>query len=368
MKYIVTSDIHLGHQRTPTKHVIQSFNKFILTDANKDADMMFISGDLFDRLLDFGSFEVLEIVTFIGVLLEYCYVNNIMLRVLYGTPSHDHSQLKIIGRINSLRKNPCDYMYHEVLDIEYVEKFDKHILYIPDEWSNDHEDVEKQIESKLLARGVSQVDIAILHGQFFYQLPIANYKGFYFKEDYFLNLVKGYIHIGHYHNFSTLDRIIANGSLERMAHGDEDPKGYVIVEDGLYRFVENTDAYIYKTIRVTKSSTYESLDRNIHKYPANSYIRLQMNKEHPFNINFADIRNRYPDYFIQKKMSDADEISTMTDILYMTELEDEGGYTLESNIHEVLLSTITNKYDLTPTSLERIKEHIKPLEVVEDVS
>ena len=140
IKYLVTSDVHLGHENTPTTHIIQSFKTHILSDKHKDIDILFISGDLFDRLLDLNSKEVYFIIEFFNYLLSYCTVNNIRLRVLEGTPSHDWGQSQILVKLNDIRTNKCDLKYHKVLDIEYIEELNHHILYIPDEWTNSHDE------------------------------------------------------------------------------------------------------------------------------------------------------------------------------------------------------------------------------------
>lgn len=44
-----------------------------------------------------------------------------------------------------------------------------------------------------------------------------------------------------------LDRIIASGSLERLAHGEERPKGYVRVDGDEWHFIESPDE-VFKAI------------------------------------------------------------------------------------------------------------------------
>ena len=70
MKYIVTSDIHLGHKNTPTEHIIRSFKTHILNDKNKDIDVLFIAGDLFDHLLYLNTKEAQQSIAFIHHLLD----------------------------------------------------------------------------------------------------------------------------------------------------------------------------------------------------------------------------------------------------------------------------------------------------------
>lgn len=370
MKYANTSDNHLGHLKTPTAHIIQSFKSSILTESNKDLDVLFIAGDLFDRLLDLNSKEVQLIIEFFNYLLSYCYSNNILIRVLEGTPSHDWQQSSTLVKLNDIRTHKCDLKYHKFLDIEYIERIGKYVLYIPDEWTNSHDELELQIQEKLNQHSITKVDIAIMHGQFKYQLAGKKYNGFYFKEEYFLNLVRGYIHVGHYHMFSKFDRILANGSLERLAHGEEAPKGYVIVEDDKYTFVENTNAYTYVTLNITNATTLERLDKLIAKYPVNSYIRLLLSKEHEFNINFNELKLRYLDYHMKKiikeNISDANSITYILDDTDQVELTES--FVLDSNIHGTLLNTIKSKYTLTDIEDAKLLGYIEIFKHVEDTA
>ena len=74
-----------------------------------------------------------------------------------------------------------------------------------------------------------EVDIAIMHGQFHYQFPRIKLDSSHDEQEY-LNMVKHYIHIGHIHTHSSYDRIIAQGSFDRIAHGEEENKGCVVAK------------------------------------------------------------------------------------------------------------------------------------------
>lgn len=365
MKYIVTSDVHLGHLKTPTIHIINSFKNSILIEENKDIDILFIAGDLFDRLLDLNSKEVHFIIDFFNYLLNYCYSNDILLRVLEGTPSHDWQQSSTLVKLNDIRQHKCDLKYFKILDIEYIEKLNKYILYIPDEWTNSHTELENQIKEKLNYHSISQVDIAILHGQFKYQFAGKKYNGFYFKEEYFFNLVKDYIHIGHYHIFSKFDKIIANGSLERLAHGEESPKGYLLVNNDKSIFIENKNSYTYVTLNITNATTLERLDKLIAKHPSNSYIRLLLNKDHLFNINFNELKLRYIDYNLKKLIKEhISESNSVTYIISDEEIEVSDTFTIDTDIYNLLVNNITSKNTLN--EIENIK-FLKYVEVFKNL-
>lgn len=366
MKYIVTSDIHFGHRNTPTKHIATNFIKYVLTEENSNADILFIAGDLFDRLIGVNEEPFLSSLKFLSHLLNYCHANNMMLRILEGTGSHDWRQPRIVDELNNIREEPINLKYIDILDIEYIPEFDKYVLYIPDEWSTDHLEVEQQIEEKLNEHGIRQVDMAMLHGQFQYQVAGVPYKGFYYEEEYFLKLVKGFINIGHYHTHTSFDRIIAQGSLDRLAHGQEEDKGYVVIEGDKWIFKKNPDAYIYKTIRLTKKETLNDLDTKILAYPEGSHIRLNMAKDHPFNINFAEMKLRYPKYFLTKKLGDPSDNDGITYILDDTDFSLDSFHVLSGSLKDTVREGITKRLTLTDSELARLDKHLEVFNTSDD--
>ena len=360
MKYIVTSDIHLGHSKTPTSHIIASFKKHVLSDANKDADVLFIAGDLFDHLLYMNTKEAQQCISFSHYLLQWCVDNDVTLIILEGTPSHDWYQSSLLPKLNDLREVKAKLHYHKVLDIQYLPEHQKHVLYIPDEWCKDQESLESQISAKLQEHGIEKVDIAILHGQFRYQLNGRPSSAFCYDEAYFLNLVREYIHIGHYHIYSEFDRIIANGSLERLAHGEEQPKGYLVVNNGVKAFIENPDAYTYLTIPVTDRTTQAKLDKIIFGCRKDSHIRLKMKPSCKYNAIFSELKIRYADYNLKKLIKDEGDTSEDITATYITgddSLEIAENMFLETNIYEALMNAVQAKYQLTQSEQDKLVKY-----------
>jgi predicted MPP superfamily phosphohydrolase len=304
IKYIVVSDVHLGHRRTPTEHIIYNLRKTLFSSENVDVDIIFIAGDLFDRCLDFNSKDVHEIVVFLHELLEVCSSLSIKLRVLEGTPSHDWKQSRILVEMNENLREPCDLRYFSELDIEIMEDLNISVLYIPDEWNDSHEKIFSECQDKLKEKELAQVDIGIFHGQFAYQLRGPVGQSAVLKEEDFLSVVKYYINIGHYHTHSFFDRIVAQGSFDRLTHGEEEDKGFVkmtIGEQPSWEFIPNKNAYVYKTIPVRANTTLEQLDKKILNLPIDSYVRLEMKPDHPFYTTFKDLQLRYHAYRLSKK-------------------------------------------------------------------
>lgn len=354
MKYISVSDIHLLHRRTPTEYICTNFRKHVLNKTNVDLDVMFIAGDYFDRLIDASSYELRQALDLIADILKYCYRNHIKLRVLKGTTSHDWEQEHLFVTINKARENPCDLKYVSVLDIEYMENVQKHILYIPDDWSTDHAEVEEQISEKLREHAIDQVDIAILHGQFKYQMLTIPNPPFCYDEEYFLRLVKGFIHIGHFHVRSNFDRIIANGSFDRLSHKEEGAKGYARVDGDEWKFVDNPDAYIYKTIELTKRDTYKTLDKKILALPERSYVRLTMKRDHEFNLSFKDLVTRYHKYYLDKKITE-DVVDNQQTTHILTGVDFTNNYeALTGNIKATVITNINAKNTLSDLENARL--------------
>jgi len=352
--YVVVSDIHLGHDRTPTQHIISSFIRTVLTDANKDIHVLFINGDLFDQQLKLNSEAAQIIIQFFHKLLDYCYVNGIKLRVLEGTPSHDWYQSNLLVRLNDVRSQRADLVYHRGLAIENFPEYHKNILYIPDRWISSQSDLERQVNAAMGKMGLKQVDFAMLHGQCVYQTLGHKTKEFTYDEAYLHRLVKELIHIGHFHKYSHYDRIIANGSLERLAHGEEDPKGYVRVSGGQWAFIQNPYSYTYKTIKITAKTTLEKLDKIILKLPKGSYVRLYMDALHDFNHAFKDLQVRYLDYELTRKLKgDSSEGETDTYISDAEDLLQAAPEFTEINIYEMLMKSVLAKHQLSPSETEK---------------
>ena len=278
IKYLVMSDIHLGHNNTKTDFIIHNLKSFFLTYSKelKDIKIIFLAGDIFDRLLTTHSVDYILAYEWLMELYIYCIQHKISLRILEGTPSHDWKQATMFNSIIKKINKQADFKYIDTLYIERNIELGINILYIPDEYRPKSSTTYLEVLKLLKENNLEQVDIAIMHGQFKYQLPIL-LESSHDENDY-LKIVKHFIHIGHIHTPSTFNRIIANGSFDRLKHGEEESKGAILVtlndKNNNFIFLENKKAKIYKTIDFT---TEEELFKTIKGLPKDSYIRLQIN-------------------------------------------------------------------------------------------
>lgn len=298
------SDVHLGHRNTTVEEIIASLERAFPDDADTAAlDIIWIAGDLFDQLLNLADSKTIAIRYWAAKFLRQCAKNGTMVRALEGTPLHDWQQTRLLETVNRIGNIGCDFRYVDKLDIEYIEKHDIHVLYVPDEWRTHSDDTWADVVAKLAEWGLDKVDYAIMHGSFPHQLP--NIPGIdHHNPDRYLSIVRKYIFIGHIHQQSAWDRILAQGSLERLCHGDEGDKGHYRVRDmrgqgpDQIRHVINTGAKIYRTIDcrgLTIEEVYARLEAEPN-HPAGSCIRIYCNKTDLAVSAMPQIEKMYPQY------------------------------------------------------------------------
>lgn len=353
VKIAVFSDIHLGHKNTKTRKIIDNLRDLIFKDySNQELNIIFLAGDVFDGLLDLNDEDLPFIDFFIEDLLRFCNKYKIALRILEGTPSHDWTQSQRFLTIAQILNLPdLDILYIDNIHIEYNKQYNMNILYIPDEIQPTVDKTLKIVKDLLIAKGLNTVDIAIMHGQFEFQLP-AHIKNIprHSSEEY-LKIVKKLIAIGHIHTFSTFDRIVAQGSTDRLSHGQEEPKGYIkanIYSDRFdFSFIENKNAQIYKTIDITEYEMEETLyhiKSIVKDYPDGSFIRLKANYEHPVFFNMDELVKLYPTFTFSRLIKDKSKDNT--DIVEDLEI-DTSEYTPitlnRENIPQLLKSKIMIK-------------------------
>jgi len=303
-KYLVFSDVHFGHRRTPTDFIISNLNKIF--DKHKrwkrDLDIIFIAGDLYDRRLDMSSPEAVASIAFMLKLIKYCSKYRIKLRILEGTPDHDWRQASLFSTLIDKGRYDVDYKYIDVLSIEHMNDLNIDILYIPDKWDTPDNTYE-QVENLLRENGLSKVDLVIMHGQFHYQLPVTLSSSH--NESDYIRITRGLIHAGHIHRHSVHKSIVVEGSFDRLAHNEEEPKGLLetTVVDNTYnwKFIENTGAKVYRTV-VVDSSDIEEIEKTVtdavSKVPRDSYIRFKVTQGSPLPSIIKTLRKSHPGYYL----------------------------------------------------------------------
>lgn len=374
LKWLTISDVHLGHRKNPTSRIIKNlrkyFDEFRSTSQFVDLDIIFIAGDLFDRLLDASSDDIPEILIFLGSLIRFCAHYEIKLRILEGTPSHDWKQSKLSKMVFDLLNIDCDFRYIDTLFIEHMKDLDIHVLYVPDEWTPDTDLTYRQVQDLLKDTGLEKVQISILHGMFQYQVPSAAPDSIpRHIESRYLDITEWFVNIGHVHTFSQYDRILAEGSFDRLAHGEEEPKGGILceVDNGELRhwFIENTDALVYKTIELKHKDlnrSVEQIRKILSKIPEESMIRIKATKTHPVYVAFDEIKIMFPMYNFTKISLEEEQEHQ---VIQTNSVELDKNYTAftinRDNIVNLITSEIRGKYHLEESKTQLLQSSLEQL-------
>ena len=299
-------DVHLGSSRTPTQHITKNLYRAITVDNLKDIDILYIPGDWLDQTLLYEHTDIADITLMELHLLETCAKTGTAIRLLKGTPSHDGNQLV---RFEERAKNlfpHVDFKYIDDMMIEYIERFDIHVMYVPDEWAS-REAIYLEARRLLDVHHLDQVDFIIGHNQFQYQFPEhLRAKISALNEDNWNDMVRYTAYFGHVHTRSTYKKIEVAGSFDRLNHGEESPKGYLIgeylsEEEWVVTFKPNENAAIYHTIEIREESIdmhdlYSSIGQQIDSL-SNDWVNIRFayyNDEFPIGVFTKQMQTSYP--------------------------------------------------------------------------
>lgn len=351
LKIAVISDIHLFHRRTPTSEIIDNMNRCLVNDqVFGELDILFLAGDVFDDLNHFGDEEIAMAQFWIAKIITLAVKHSVKVRVLEGTPSHDRKQSQSFETIRDIlaQRNDCeiDLKYFTTLDIEIMADSGLKVLYVPDEWRNEASITYNETISLLKSKGIDNVDIAIMHGMFDFQCPEVTKTAMKHSTSDYMGIVKGPVFVGHVHQFSSNERVFAQGSFDRLAHGEEHDKGYIQCK--LYKdlqfeveFIVNKDAKVYKTIRCTGSDSEEDLkkiDKAVKSLKEGSYIRIETKPNTAITQSLAVLRTTYPTY--------------NWDLLIKEKLKDKPKLLVDDNVYEAI---IINKGTLPQLLAQELK-------------
>jgi hypothetical protein len=298
------SDLHLGHPHNTSPFIINNLIKAFPDNADTgELDMIVLVGDVFDGLLSLPDKFMTDIDYWIIGLLRLCAKHDIVLRVLEGTPSHDWKQSQRFVTWNEGAQIGCDLRYVKTLEIEYIERFDANVLYIPDEWPGGPAATLEQVKELMAFKNLEKLDFAFMHGQFEYQLPPV-VKAPKHDSAAYLALVKHLIFIGHVHMFSQFERIAAQGSFDRLRHNEEEAKGHIraLIEDEntwQLKFIENKGARKFVTIGLINydlPTCFEEIESRIidDDIVDGSFIRIECEKGHPLLHSLDHLRRQWP--------------------------------------------------------------------------
>lgn len=256
---LVLSDVHLGHRNTPMPFILKNlktfFKDFAVKDNFDDLKVIFIAGDLWDEVVHFSNEHLPAFMVFWFQFCSWCLFKGIKVRLLKGTPLHDGNQGKTVTAYTKTAFPALDYAYYDDIAIETITDLELTVLYVPDECRTTAEQAYQDVRTALYDANRTSVDIAIMHGMFTFQLGDIPMSSKVHREKDYLDIVDGFVAIGHIHSASQYERIFAQGSFDRIAHGEEGDKGALYFHEAELDhwepvFLVNSGAKIYKTITI----------------------------------------------------------------------------------------------------------------------
>ena len=253
---IVLADEHFGAM--DANRLYEEHKRIIIPFLNEldHLDVIFIAGDFFDHILYLNELHANRACSFMDELVYQAKRLNSVIRIVYGTESHECNQYNIF--FNRFFHGDVDFRV--ISTVEEEELFDDFwILYLPEEYMYDKNEWYKD-----LFTGDKKYNYIIGHGVIQELMSDTSYrmtktskntnraKVPVFTSSVLLDNCKGEVYFGHYHiNSSMKDKIFYVGSFSRWCFGEEKSKGfyYIKYKNGKYsrEFIENTMAEKYTT-------------------------------------------------------------------------------------------------------------------------
>lgn len=354
------SDVHLGNKNTSADFIMENltkfFNGFSIKNNFDDLKVVFIAGDLWDDALQFSSEYLPGFFNFWYGFTDWCTRKEIVLRVLEGTPKHDRRQGRTLEAYTRVVAPKLNFRYVTDLSIEYIPEIDSQVLYVPDECRRTAEVCYQDTLTLLQEHQLSTVDIAVMHGMFKFQLGSIPMEAKVHDEELYLNLITQFAVIGHIHTRSQYERIFAQGSFDRIAHGEEQPKGAWYFTAGKGKswtpiFLENKTAKKYVTVEVSGSleKSLAKIEKQISDLPKGSYVRISAKPGHDVFQAFDELRLNYPWFqFSKKTLKEETEVSAPETFNYSPiSLNRE-------TLTEAIFNEVSLRHTLSPASSKRL--------------
>ena len=271
MRILWSSDHHTLHPTTPTFHVLGNLSTFYYKDHDlANVGLVIKGGDLMDRLVDSNHPDLFRVKEWNSEFLNKCHKHKVAVLYLEGTSSHDWGQPKHLETVAPL---DMDFRYVDTLSIQHYPQLDGlTVMCVPDNFgAMTPDEIWEQALTVLNEHKLDKVDVIAFHGTWDHQLPghVMHKKH---DRKRWESICRILILSGHIHIPSVEGLVHSSGSFDRIAHGEEHPKGGFVVDldkkKGTFKasFWENKKALPYVTLRVKPDITPEQLVLDLHKF------------------------------------------------------------------------------------------------------
>ena len=319
---VFVSDCHYGVPSRDVDEMADAFRKtiFPLLDT---ANVLFINGDFFDRLVEFDRHIFDPIYALVLELFQICEQKRLALRVMQGTFDHDRNQLKRFDAFYQGGKFTFDYQFHFHISVDTV-PYPGGVLkigYIPDNtpYLTAEENV-AVLREKMAERGWDTLDYGCVHGFFEFTFPqnIKQGSQIVYKTKQF-DFVEKMVDAGHVHQYRVCDHVVSNGSFDRAVFGDEDAKGCILVKDYpskyVAQFVVNQYAGLLDTLAIASDAETDAIVKQIDSHVASRQpyvslgLRFVVERSDQYDAISTYMKQAYPEIKIARKKLDGKEDS-----------------------------------------------------------
>lgn len=255
MRISLFADLHIGNIKD-INYFYAVVTGIIDEEINfKKTDLIVILGDYFDRLFKANEEFISLAINIMSYLIRSCMKSGTKIRIIYGTESHEMNQYRLFNY--HLTSNDIDIKIFDTVTEEETLPGTK-ILYVPEEYMFDkHEHYKETLYSG------KKYDYIFGHGVIVDGMPnnisyenassndekqVPKFKSGEFSE---ICKISAW---GHYHVSTDMGNVHYVGSLFRNCFGEEKAKGYAVIENDEYKFIENKEAYQFNTYEFNETS------------------------------------------------------------------------------------------------------------------
>ena len=282
LRIVNIGDVHWG--AVPPERLEAEFDQVVFPWLMGETfDALIQLGDWFDKRLSLDSEDAKAAMRILVRLCQICQARGVPFRILRGTLSHDYFQLQNYHPLET--EYPTFRIVSQAGHEELLPGFD--VLWMPEEYPTDYSDYYSQFLFDQEDGSGLVYDAIFGHGEID---VAANWSSMNEGERHYggtpchaaellMAHASGPIWFGHVHNrFRHKKRLGYPGSLTRWCQGEEDPKGFDVLDlkkkaDGSWTVkasvVENAMAPIYRTVLANEIlSAADSVDEIVAKIRA----------------------------------------------------------------------------------------------------
>lgn len=307
-------------------------------EANKDSlDLIFISGDYFDRKMYMNSKAARYAIETMYRIVSFSQDNGIKVRMTQGTRTHDMNQTELFRPYEAT--HPCFKLYNTV-DVEELFP-DVFVLFIPEEYPLDADEYYGELLEEISGQ---EYDWILGHGTIEFQsftgqqqesertvksAPVFNQKNL-------SNVTLGGVVFGHIHTRAAYrEKVFYHGSFSRTAFGEQGSKGFLEITYDLenreiaeYQYIDNTAALRYDTVRYEDivSEIGQSDDKAVAEYIedqlANEVFKFRLLIEENSDGSGEALERVFRKYFAANSKFETKIIRTKREKLVISETQD----------------------------------------------